>query len=877
MSKEPTFVTQTRLKKLDTLSRLQESVLINPVDVDSWLELIQKTRAEKQSSEAIRSVYDRFLELFPRNGEVYLDYINFELSKKNNPKVEKLYGRSLTKCCNVELWRSYLSYVQQQHSSVTGGENAKQVVEQSFEFALKNIGMDMDLAPVWEDYIKFIDTWNPISSWEEQRKLEAKRRVYKQAVVVPMKHIEEMWAKYSAFENESGQPNGRKHIADLSPQYMLARTWHLEYTNMARVLSAFGENSADSDRLSLRAHKVWINLEKQNKLKLKVKQTLNRRIEFSYLKTLQRFPFYPDIWFEYAHFKLLENLDAPPEEQSTLSVVLPKTRPDNNAFSNYRSENIDKGIEILKEGLTYCQGSALLTYLLGQLYETKSKPELFSKVFDLLLDFLMDRHAQLVADTAYIQTELDKPLDLDLKNRIVILRKRKMEDEEEDDSKVKMKHTLDPEHFSDLDKDDDEIRKIRGILANPRLYITKGVQERYIKCAQSISMNKAKLERLITAVYINYIKMTKRVINKAAARDIFKNARKRFKELTWHIYYEEAMFEYNTASSPQAGSNTAIKILDRGMKDLDLSDTRNYPFLVEYFRFVVAGNDYTGIKLLFENCVKHLMPKEIDPQQFHLYNGTFQVALPEPESVVVLKKKALRELFEMLLRYELYNGNILLIQNIQHRFKETFFDEADFEIYGLMYKEYNGLNLLREFDVEVDARKLYTAWTDYDNDVEKTMYENLPSKDNLYKADLFASKLYKEINMKIKSEYLIDKYDSYGEFDELVDTQGGEFVLETSAEMDLVNYGLRSRRHAYRAARVAEIMNESDPKKVRKVDVDLAVNEAETVADPGYDPSKPFVSDDVYNLLRILPSADSFTKAPFNPGKVVEMFGKLGN
>lgn len=54
------------------------------------------------------------------------------------------------KCPNIELWRSYVNYVK------STKETQREEVIKAFEFALENIGIDINSIQLWQDYIHYL-------------------------------------------------------------------------------------------------------------------------------------------------------------------------------------------------------------------------------------------------------------------------------------------------------------------------------------------------------------------------------------------------------------------------------------------------------------------------------------------------------------------------------------------------------------------------------------------------------------------------------------------------------------------------------------------------------------------------------------------------
>lgn len=918
IEKISTFEKQIKLLSFNTLEKLEYTVKNNQRNIPAWLELISRVQF-KGSVEEVRKVYERFLKIFPNNGDVYLNYINFELSKGEVSNAESLYERCLTRTSNLNLWKSYITYVRKKNDIITGGQEARQVVIQSYDIALRNIGIDLESGSVWEDYLKFVDEWNPISKWEEQQKLELKRKTFKQCIVTPSHKLEDLWSLYTMFENEINPSYARKQISDISPQYMLARTWYKEFTNLTKSIVA---HSNGDEKTVVKSHKIWINLEKQNKLRLTNRKLLNTRIEFSFVKTLQKFPFYPEIWFDYAQFKLSEDLNLP--------ITLPTTTTTDvssaGKVTGYREENYDTGIKILTESLSCCPNSTLLTYLLAELYELKNNQALITTTFNKLVDQLINQYEQLVLDEEYLHKQLSKPLqgqNVGKDNSHGM--KRSSKDKNGNGSDNGHDHD-DNDENNDEDEDDededdngDENNDLDTEIHNdPNAYTTREAQRQNGFYLSNVELNKLKLERLITTVYINYIKVSKRSIKKATARTIFKDARKRFKNLTWHIYYEEALFEYNTSSNQQGGIKIALKIFDTGMKNLELHDHKNYPFLIEYFKFLILINDYTNIKSLFEISIKNLTSNvglgngnnpyaQYSTSYGDIHHGIFpydQATITKRQNYESKQRnKTLKKLFKYFLRYELYNGNILSIHTLQNRYKEIFPNDSQLYIFSQVFKEYDGLNMIKEFEINTNSNDLFNAWNNYNTNVNNLLYQNEVDY-------LLDSAGQNEINNKIKQEHLLENYNSDTDDDEVVNNDDlanygfktKSSILQNSQSnmsnnnkaLKKSNVGARNIVKRFRNESDADagaVVTENDDYDPSNIESSVpSVNEVPSVNFNQYnapvinefvgqnivvDESKPFVSDSIYNLLRVLPSSNSFDKKIFDSTKLVNLLREL--
>ena len=76
------------------------------------------------------------------------------MKAKNYENAAKIYSRCLFpswKCPNIELWKSYVTYVR----TVKSANNREEIIK-AYEFALENVGMDINSTHLWSDYVSFL-------------------------------------------------------------------------------------------------------------------------------------------------------------------------------------------------------------------------------------------------------------------------------------------------------------------------------------------------------------------------------------------------------------------------------------------------------------------------------------------------------------------------------------------------------------------------------------------------------------------------------------------------------------------------------------------------------------------------------------------------
>jgi cleavage stimulation factor subunit 3 len=118
--------------------------------------------------------------------------------------METLFNRSLLEVLDVSLWSLYINYIRRRNSMQTGDiARSYGIINDSFSFALKTIGMDKDSGHLWQDYINFLKTGPGTvggTGWQDGAKVDTLRAAYQKAIAVPTSATTILWKEYDAFE-----------------------------------------------------------------------------------------------------------------------------------------------------------------------------------------------------------------------------------------------------------------------------------------------------------------------------------------------------------------------------------------------------------------------------------------------------------------------------------------------------------------------------------------------------------------------------------------------------------------------------------------------------------------------------------------------------
>lgn len=499
---------------LDVIGTLEDAVEKNPLDYKKWSQLIEHVVA-KDKEEQVRATFERYFSIFRFDARQWNNYVNFELNRGEFNNVEQIFAKCLPITNDVDLCRTYVSYVRRVNDVITGGEKARTTVLQAFDFAVNKVGTDVDSAELWKDYLDFFKSWTPSSSWEQQQKTDLIRRLYRRCLVIPVAKIESTWAEYTKWENEVSTPNSAsKFIADLSTSYMEARSWNTEFKNATKGLLRRRTipMSLQEDNNNVLSTQVelwfrWLELEKKNHLNLK-EHDLRKRVEYVFRQATYTLPFVPEIWFRFCRYMMSEGEET----------------------------NRARSIDLLSEAFKLNPGSFLIAFLLTELHEKDNSFDKATEVLRNLIGTLSKKYDAL-------KEQLDT-LNSEVKERAL-------------NSLEKQKNSNDSDDEDMIDSGNSEV-KLSESEALEILDLEAKVED---------------LSKSVTLAYINLMALSKRTQGIKEVRSVFKQ-RKNFEAIGYEFYVENALTEYYSDNK-----KIADRVFDLAMKTFSLNGGFLYAYL----------------------------------------------------------------------------------------------------------------------------------------------------------------------------------------------------------------------------------------------------------------------------------------------------------
>lgn len=374
---------------LDVIGQLEDELEQNPLDYNKWNKLIKQVVA-KDKEEQIRKTFEKYLSIFKLDGKQWCNYISFEMGRQEFVKVQQLFSQCITLVDNVELFRLYVSYVRRVNDVITGGEKARGIVIQAFDFAVNRVGIDLKSGDLWTDYLEFLKSWTPSASWEQQQKTDLIRKVYKKLLVVPTEKVEGLWAGYTRWENEINGATASRHIADKSAEFMEARSWNTEWHNITKNQLRRDlvpqDISSEVVKIQLNLWFKWIEFEKRNSLDIKDELVLNQRIEYAYKQLIMSLPFVPELWYNY------------------------------NTYLKTKGGSISC-MDLLLQALILNPKSYLLSFEMSELYERENSLDKANETLQLLTNNLVKEYDEYRQKIESINEKINtKPVEVETNN-----------------------------------------------------------------------------------------------------------------------------------------------------------------------------------------------------------------------------------------------------------------------------------------------------------------------------------------------------------------------------------------------------------------------------------------------------------------------------
>lgn len=303
------------------LPRMLDRIVAEPYDTEAWAFVLQET-AQQPQPEHFRPIFGRFVALFPTAAGGWRQYIEAELRVGQLNAAENLFGDCLVQCPELELWRCYLRFVQ-------NNKQASRVeVLQAHELLLEQVGADIDAGPLWSEYIALLCEDAEDHSAQSGQVQEV-RRVYHKALSQPVARLEVLYQEYETWENGINPATAKQSAQDIQDKYNVARRVATERRRLRGAAQLYAlarplRGTASEGAQLMAWRKLW-QYEASNPQRLSV-AFLQARIEFTFNQALLPLRYVPQTWHEAASaMQALGHVDKARDYWTRGGEVLPES------------------------------------------------------------------------------------------------------------------------------------------------------------------------------------------------------------------------------------------------------------------------------------------------------------------------------------------------------------------------------------------------------------------------------------------------------------------------------------------------------------------------------------------------------------------------
>ncbi|KAJ3563456.1 hypothetical protein NPX13_g8191 [Xylaria arbuscula] len=557
----------------DVVGLLEDRVKEDPRgDIEAWFALIEEQKRRHRIEET-RNTYERFLKIFPKAAEVWVAYIELEMSLDNFTQAEGILQRVLVAMPHVQLWTAYLNYVRRMNDLNDPSGVARQTVNAAYEFVLDNIGQDRDASTIWQDYIAFIKSGPGQlggTGWQDQQKMDLLRKAYQRAICIPMANLNIFWKEYDQFELGLNKMTRKHGFREYHP-------W-IQEDNRSPFTPRAGFEGDQEFLEQVKLWKAWIAWEKDDPLVLRSEDmaSYQQRILHVYKHALMALWFWPEMWVDAAEWCF------------------------ENKITN--KEGNDVGLAFLVEGAAANPESVLIAL------KHADHIELTQRVGE-------DVQA-LTALAQAVRAPYDKVLDT-----LYEMIKKLKEKEASAITRINEDTTeSDVNEASGGDDEDDE-----GEIKEPSTSIISK-QDRIKAVQDGFAVQIQMLSQQISYLWIALARAFRRFQGQGKSspptglRGIFTEARSKGR-LTSEVYIAIAHVEWDVYQDV-----VATKIFERGSRLFPDSEH----FFVEYLKHLHARRDFTNARVVFSQTVKRFKEKpelthKLKPlyAYFHAYEARY--------------------------------------------------------------------------------------------------------------------------------------------------------------------------------------------------------------------------------------------------------------
>ncbi|KAG9045708.1 NineTeen Complex (NTC) component [Tulasnella sp. UAMH 9824] len=244
-----------------------------------------------------RSVYERALDVDPRDISLWLSYTEMELKARNVQHARNLFDRAVTLLPRInQLWYKYV-YLEELLQNIPG---ARQVFERWMKWEPED--------KAWQAYIKMEERYG---------ELDRASAIYERWVAV--RPEPRVWVKWGKFEEERGKLDKGREVFQMALEFFgddeeqveKAQAVFSNFAKMetrqkeferARVIYKFALSRIPRSK-SAALYAAYTKFEKQHGDRSGVESTVLGKRRIQYQEELENDPFNYDVWFDYVRLE----------------------------------------------------------------------------------------------------------------------------------------------------------------------------------------------------------------------------------------------------------------------------------------------------------------------------------------------------------------------------------------------------------------------------------------------------------------------------------------------------------------------------------------------------------------------------------------------
>jgi hypothetical protein len=307
-----------------SLANYYTQLQLNPYNIDLTLEFLQLIRQSNLAE--VSQYYDFLLSSYPSAANIWLQYIEHNLEAGQIDRVESLYNEVLLNVLDMELWTSYINYIEKtrakgssKNNNVMEVDSSKEAsseldaISRAYEFVLTHLQHDLHIVSIYKRYILYIKSsaTSNNSQYEEASRMQRLRKLYQRCLVSACTGLDEVWRDYDSFEHSINKTIAKTLLAEYQPRYITAKTTARERKRRKQLIDSNllplppdALNPSHNKLLYSQQLVYWrqfLEYEFTNPQRLSNPE-LKQRIILDFKQFLLIFRHFPDAWLDYAYW-----------------------------------------------------------------------------------------------------------------------------------------------------------------------------------------------------------------------------------------------------------------------------------------------------------------------------------------------------------------------------------------------------------------------------------------------------------------------------------------------------------------------------------------------------------------------------------------------